>query len=224
MGLDWRPIGKPKEGFEKEFEDLFYILGGKKKQTTTLIEKLRGIKPKSNEQLFNRFEEISIVPYITLNAPQVGVNESATKWCEAQYENRSNKDLTLDQFVESMKGYYALDLVPDCDGIPMYVAIHDERHVFRAKFLDDCQNILGPDLSNKTYNSKLASEAQLFGKEILEIGMKYAEENNCLYLKDQRRPPDVEEDRPEMKAHIILSAAKWLIWWSERGHGYEAYF
>ena len=58
----------------------------------------------------------------------------------------------------------------------------------------------------------------------MDIANEYAKENNCEYLRDQRVPPDLDNDKPECKAHVLFSAAKWLIWWGERGHGFEADF
>ena len=58
----------------------------------------------------------------------------------------------------------------------------------------------------------------------LHTGADYATQNNIIYLKNQRIRPDFDEDSAESKAHIMFSAAKWLLWWGERGYGYEADF
>jgi len=49
-----------------------------------------------------------------------------------------------------------------------------------------------------------------------------AVDDNLVYLKDQRIPPD--DESMGSKIHILYSAAKWLIFYGERGHGYEADF
>ena len=58
----------------------------------------------------------------------------------------------------------------------------------------------------------------------MAIADKVAIENNLLYLKEQRIPPDTDEDSLENKVHILYSAAKWLIFYGKNGHGYEANF
>lgn len=224
MGLDWKPINKPKEGFESEFEDLFYLIGGKRKQSISLFDKLKGVKLKSQEELLKRFFEISIPVYVTLNAPIVGKDEDANKWAASKFELRVDKNLSFEQFMDSMNGYYVVDLVPEHDGIPKYVAFQYERHVFRGQFLNDCEDIIGKSLLEEAYTSKLAKDTIEFGKRLMIIAEDYSNKSNCYYLKDQRMPPETDEDKPESKTHIIFSAAKWLLWWGERGHGYEADF
>lgn len=63
-----------------------------------------------------------------------------------------------------------------------------------------------------------------FGKRLMSIADEYASEYGSHYLKDQREAPDVIEETPESNAHIMYAAAKWLLWWGKRGHGYEADF
>ena len=58
----------------------------------------------------------------------------------------------------------------------------------------------------------------------MTIADKVASENNILYLKEQRTPPDTNEDSLESKIHILYAAAKWLIFYGKNGHGYEADF
>jgi hypothetical protein len=224
MGLDWRPINRPKPGFEKEFEKLFFQIKNYKKAETEYIDKLRGINPITQEQLIDRFFTISIPPYITLNAPCVGYNKNATVWAENKFEDRKDKSQTFEQFMNIMQGYYVVDLVIENDGIPVYIALHDERHVFRAEFLNQCKDILGENILAEAYTSKLSMEAIDFGNKLTQIADKYANEYKCIYLKYQRIPPETDEDQPESKIHIIYSAAKWLIWWGKNNHGYEADF
>ena len=222
MGLDWRPLNKPHQGSEKEYGEIFEILSGRKKPDVSLIDKLFG-KQKSQEDILKRFLEISSPAYETLKAPRVGKDEKANDWAKKQFENRSDKSLTLENFVKQMDGFYVLDLVPECDGMPVYIAIHDEAHVFRAQFLKDCEEIIGEEMMGEAYTSQLAGQALDFGERLFSLAEKYAIENNCLFLKDQKSPTG-DEGSPESKAHILFSASKWLIFWGKRGHGYEASF
>ena len=61
-----------------------------------------------------------------------------------------------------------------------------------------------------------------YGNRLMTVADKVAKENELEYLKGQRMPPDVDEDTLESKLHIFYSLAKWLIFYGENGHGYEA--
>ena len=70
----------------------------------------------------------------------------------------------------------------------------------------------------------MADEALKYGQKLMAIADKTAAVNNLLYLKEQRMPPDADEESLESKIHILFSAAKWLIFYGKNGHGYEADF
>jgi hypothetical protein len=222
MGLDWKPMNRPKPGREKEYEDIFLTL--QKKEETLFFSKLFGKKQKDKERLLESFFDMSIPAYETLDAPRVGFDDNATEWAKGQYEFREAKGLSLEEFLRQMYGYYVVELVPEHDGIPLYIAPHYEPHVFRAQFLRDCEQIIGERMLEMAYTSQLAHGAIIFGQQIMSIADDYAAQNNIIYLKYQRMLPDFDENSAESKAHIIFSAAKWLLWWGERGHGYEADF
>jgi hypothetical protein len=73
MGLDWNPLGKPKPGFEQEFERVFKLLG---EQPDNAV---------GRDALNQRWLEIQITPYETLQAPQVGVSDAATEWALVRF-------------------------------------------------------------------------------------------------------------------------------------------
>lgn len=222
MGLDWNPMNRPKPGREEEYESIFMAL--QKKEETSFFSKLLGKKQNNKEKLLESFLDISIPSYETLNAPKVGFDATATEWAKGRYEFRENKDISLEEFLRQMHGYYVVELVPEHDGIPLYIAPHYEPHVFRGQFLRDCEQIIGERMLETAYTSQLAQGAVMFGQQIMGIADDYAIKNNITYLKNQRLPPDFDEDSAKSKAHIMFSAAKWLLWWGERGHGYEADF
>jgi hypothetical protein len=47
MGLDMRPMGKPKAGFEKRFKQIMKIIQGEEKQELSFFDKLKGKKIKN---------------------------------------------------------------------------------------------------------------------------------------------------------------------------------
>ncbi|GGK87757.1 hypothetical protein ACD591_19320 [Rufibacter glacialis] len=224
MGLDWKPLNKPLAGREEEYEDIFLTLSGKKKANTSILGSLFGKKQKSEEELLEQFLDISIPAYETLTAPKVGFDEKANEWAKSQFDQRTDKNQPLQEFLQEMHGYHVVDLVTEHDGIPVYIAPHYEPHVFRAQFLQICEQILGEEMMEEAYTSQLAPGTVDFGKRLMKIAEDYASKYNLQYLKEQRIPPDSDEDTPESKVHILFSAAKWLLWWGQRGHGYEADF
>lgn len=222
MGLDWRPLPKPKPGFEKRYIEIFNTLTGKEKPTISIWDRIKGKQPIRKEQLLREWRENSILSYETIHAPMVGRDKIADDWALEKYEE-SDKSLSKEDFLTEYKGYYVIELSPDLDAVPMYMSMAQDRNVFRAQFLNDCSHLLGPDLLNQAWGSKLAAESLEYGREIMAIADFEATKNNLLYLKEQRTPPD-DVETIESNIHILYSAAKWLIYYSERGHGYEADF
>jgi hypothetical protein len=223
MGLDWRPLGKPKLGYEIRFNQLFRLLQGTEKQELSFVQKLQGKRRATKEELLEEWFSISDPCYETIKAPRVGRDKIADDWVLRKYEE-SDKSLPLDKYMSDHEGYYVIELAEELDGVPMYVAFHQDENVFRAQFLNDCKDLIGNELLNETWGSKLAEETLKYGQKLLSIADKVAKENGLLYLKDLRLPPDTDEDSLESKVHILYSAAKWLIFYGKNGHGYEADF
>jgi hypothetical protein len=64
MGLDWRPLGKPKPGYEARFNELYNILTG-------------STKPANKEELREEWFSIQISTYETIKAPLAGRDKEA---------------------------------------------------------------------------------------------------------------------------------------------------
>ena len=45
-----------------------------------------------------------------------------------------------------------------------------------------------------------------------------------LYLKEQRMPPNTDDDSLKSKIHILYAAGRWLTLYGKNGHGFEADF
>ena len=221
MGLDWRPLPKPKLGFEQRYIEIFNALTGKQKPSLSIWDRIKGKQSVQKEELLAEWRENSILSYETIRAPMVGRDKIADDWALKQYEE-SNKSLSMEQFLHDLQGYYVIELAPELDGVPMYISMAQDRNVFRAQFLNDCSALIGATLLKEAWESKLADQSIKYGLEVMAIADKEAAKNDLLYLKDQRNPPDGESI--ESKIHILYSAAKWLIYYGERGHGYEADF
>lgn len=212
MGLDWNPGPRAKSGCEQEFQKLWHKLAAKSCF-------FRNRKQK-------RFDEITESAFQTLATPQVGWDERANKWAEeAAFPNRQNKSLTKEAFLNGMKGFYVLDLVPPCDGIPRYTNGHAggyvERFSFRAQWLQDSVDIIGEKMFEEAYNSKLPADTVAYGEQLLSLASEYAEARRLIIAE---RKPDADPDSLEFKFDVVLSAGRWCRFWGAKGHWLEAYW
>jgi len=223
MGLDMRPMGKPKKGFENRFEEIFKMIDSDNIPKPSLMDKVRGKKYPTKEELIQEWFENQIPTYETLKAPMVGRDEEAEKWIKEKYEELEEKP-PYNEFLEEHQGFYVIPLAKEKDGVPCYIALQEDENVFRGQFLTDCTDLIGEDLVNEAWETKLADETLDYGNRLMIIADKIAKEHNLEYLKDQRIPSDVDEDTTESKLHIVYSLSKWLIFYGKNGHGYEANF
>ena len=209
MGLDWNPGNKPKPGYEKEFERLFHAL----QQKDGWLRKRRE----------KRFFEISTTAFETLNAPRVGESPDADAWALEIFRSEP-RDESEESWLSKLHGFYVLDLVPPCDGIPRYsngVAGGDvERFSFRAQFLVDCEYIIGRDLLDAAYASKLPADFEAYGEALLRKFEQHATERG---LDPQNLESD-DPDSPVFHADVVGSAARWCLFWARRGHMLDSYW
>jgi hypothetical protein len=211
MGLDWNPGSKAKPGFETEWRELWLKLHSK----TCLFR----------EDKKKRFAQIATTAFETLRTPRVGFDASATEWAKTTFPNRVDKSLTEDVFIERMRGFYVLDLIAPCDGLPRYTNGHPggyvERYAFRGQFLKDCQDILGKDLLESGYVSKLPEDTVEHGDKLLESAAAFAASRNLNLTQVHLAE---EPDTVEFHLDVVLAAGKWCQFWGEKGHWLEAYW
>jgi len=218
-----RPMGKPKPGFEKRFLEIFKIISENKIRKPTIIEKLKGIKYPTEEELLEEWFANQIPSYETIKAPKVGRDKKADLWIREKYEELEEKP-PLNEFLKEYEGYYVIELAKEEDGVPCYMSHIQDRNVFRGQFLEDCIDLIGKELVEEAWETKLADETLDYGNRLMSIADRIAKKNNVEYLKEQVNPPETDEDSIEWKLHIVFSLAKWLIFYGKNGHGYEADF
>jgi hypothetical protein len=223
MGLDMRPMGKPKPGFEKRFLEIFEMVSQDKIPQPTFFEKLQGKKQPTKDELLEEWFANQIQSYETIKAPRVGQDKVADDWIKEKYEELEEKP-PFDEFINEHNGFYVIELAKEQDGVPVYIAMGQDENVFRGEFLRDCEDIIGEDLMSEAWNTKMADETLDYGNRLMEVADKLAKEHKLEYLKSQRIPPDTDEEAIESKLHILFSLAKWLIFYGKNGHGYEADF
>ncbi len=223
MGLDMRPMGKPKPGFEKRFVDIFEMVTKDKIPQPSFLDKLKGKKYPTKDELLQEWFANQIPTYETIKAPRVGRDKEADEWITNKYNELEQKP-PLEQFLKEHEGYYVIELAKEQDGVPVYIAMGQDENVFRGQFLQDCIDLIGEDLVNEAWETKQADEALDYGNRLMAVADSLAKEHSLEYLKTQRLPPETDEDTIESKLHIVYSVAKWLIFYGKNGHGYEADF
>lgn len=224
MGLDMRPMGKAKPGFEKRFDQIFRIITGAEKQELGFFDKLKGKKLSTKEELLEEWFANQIPSYETIKAQRVGRDGEANAWLKEKY-NETDKSVPEQEFIKKHDGYFVISLAKEKDGVPPYISLGQDENVFRGQFLRDCADLIGEDLVNEAWETKLHTETLDYGNRLMAIGEKIAKEKNLSYLKQQQNPPEIHnEESIESKLHIVFSLAKWLIFYGRNGHGYEADF
>jgi len=223
MGLDMRPMGKPKPGFEKRYFEIFEMVAKDKIPQPTFLDKLKRKKLPTKEELLKEWLGNQIQTYETIKAPKVGRDIEANEWIRKKYFE-SDKSVPENEFIKHHDGFYVIELAKETDGVPVYIAFQQDENVFRGQFMQDCVDLIGEDLVNEAWETKLADATLDYGQRLMTLADIIANEKNLQFLKDQRLPPDTDEASIESKLHIVYSLAKWLIFYGKNGHGYEADF
>jgi hypothetical protein len=202
-------MARPKRGHEKEFVKLFRAL-----------EKY---EPEEGDEKLARFREISQAPFETLGAPRVGFDKAANAWLAARVKDKRKRAKAM----QSMKGYYVLDLLPECDGFPRYTNYGAyegiDRYSFRAQFLSYAEATLGKRLMARAYERMLADDLMDYGDALLDKARAFAKREGITRVKPQR-DADYDETSAESRADVMFAAARWCRYWAKRGHGLEPWF
>ena len=213
MGLDMRPLSKPKAGKEQRFYELYSLIPSE------------NLSPDQREQLLEEWFALGIPSYETIKAPQVGRDAQADAWLREQYDADDNPDKPpFDEVYQDYQGNYVIELAPEQDSVPVYRAFGQDENVFRGQFLADCQELIGEDLLNEAWSNHLAEESVDYAHRLIAAVTPAAQQHGLEYLKDQYEPPEAEPESLESQLHIVYSLARWLIFYGSRGHGYEADF
>ena len=230
MGLDWLPGNKPKPGYEEEYHAIIQALDeSRHNEDKGFFARLFSRKPEreiNEEALTERFHEISIPAYETLDAPRVGYDEAANDWARRMREE-NKPDVPEEEWLQHYHGYYVLDLAPPCDGLPRYTNApmgYVEAYSFRAKFLEHCVDIIGEPRFARGYERMTPEELVAYGRELIVCAESWAADHGIDVGAVSRAEEDFDLDSPEAKVDIVLSAGRWCVFWGERGHILDPYF
>ncbi len=228
MGLDLLPLAKPLDGHEAEHRALVLALTGRETPKRGFLASLFTNADRENAQRTTRLHEISQPHYETLDAPIVGRDAEASDWVRQRFEEGALPDCAdTASAMAAFDGYRALEAMPACDGLPLYSNEGQyervDRASFRGAFLQDCGEVLGPEIIEQAWTTMLADELANWSKAVAASCRDYAESDDLRRVIGER---DIEDEfgTPARNLHIADSAARWAAFWSSRGHGSEAYF
>jgi hypothetical protein len=177
-----------------------------------------------------RFQEISVPGYQCIGAPRVGFDRAADAWIIEVREAKTPEDVAA--VLKEFHGHYAVRLVK-CDGVPNYSngALYEgiDETSFRGAFLMDCLDVLGEDLLDEAWNSKLPEAAIWYGEALLAAAA--VAEAADVTPKPRRTilslvglAKTAETVAVAEQLDIVRAAGRWFIFWGQRGHPVRAWF
>ena len=176
MGLDMRPLSKPKAGKEQRFYELYSLIPSE------------NLSPDQREQLLEEWFALGIPSYETIKAPQVGRDAQADAWLREQYDADDNPDKPpFDEVYQDYQGYYVIELALEQDSVPVYRAFGQDENVFRGQFLADCQELIGEDLLNEAWSNHLAEEAVDYAHRLIAAVTPTAQQHGLEYQKPNQK-------------------------------------
>ena len=212
MEWGWLPRYKAKPEFQDEFENIYLEIDE---------------QPEGQEKVLpQRLEEIAISPYETLSAPRVGRDAEADAWVAEHFPKREKSWLSFGSSDPDYGGRFVLDLVPPCDGLPPpeysggEFGHYVDAFAFRASLLEDCSDVIDEDLVIEGMVPMEVPELLEYGKRLRQAAETCAAEHGI----DLGAPLDTEDyDSVEGQLDVVIAAARWCIFWAERGHALEKY-
>lgn len=230
MGLDWLAGNKAKPGSEGRHRELLTrVVAGEDFDPAALAE----------------WNAVGVPAYETVGAPRVGIDEAATSWfLERLRKGRRGKPGVMSRIsgllrrpgsltdeerkaLQQAFGYYVLELAPPCDGLPYYtnapLSGELELTSFRGKFLELCQDVIGEELLESAWERKLPEDLAAYGRTLMARAEDFAGRHGCLAVLDQKVEPE-KDDGPDFQCHVVSSAARWCIYWGDRGHWLDVWF
>ncbi|MEP5153340.1 hypothetical protein [Planktotalea sp.] len=240
MGLDINVLGKPLRGFEQEFEETWKIIHYRFPEDDLPASRFLKVKPAKlfglvkpsvevdREGAVLRFQEISIPVYEAIGAPIVGTDDEADTWLRYAVKNGFVNAKSETEAFQNFHGYRALQAMEDCDGFPIYSNEYAyegiDRTSFRGSFLEDCKDILSQTEIEQAWQPMLCNEFAEWGKGLRSAADRFAKQHDLQQVLGQKQLPDTTENERCSALHIVDQAARWVDFWSSKGHGSDPYY
>jgi len=212
MDWGWLPRYRAKPSFEDEMESVYLEISEQPEGQAKVIP--------------DRLDEIAISPYETLKAPRVGRDAEADAWVAEHFPKRKKSWLSFGPPDRDFGGCYVLDLVPACDGVPPpeftggTFGEYVDGLSFMASLLHDCSDVVDEDMVIDGMVPMEVPQFLAYGQRLRQA----AEACAAKHKVDLSQPMDTEYyDSVEGQLAVVLAAAKWCVFWAERGHALEKY-
>lgn len=217
MVVNWDPLPKAKSGYEREFAELFHKLA------TATVARRPG--------LLEWFANVSEPAYAVLGAPRVGYDEAADDWLRKRLAKRApyaqqepqRRATEIEAMIADARGTHVLQLLPPCDGFPVYSNyLHNdalERYSFNAQLILEERGLLGDELWQRAQTPQLPDAHSEFAERLHEIAQRFALDNELGGDVETIREPVFAAGSTARRGHVLFAAAKWCTYWSFRGHG-----
>jgi hypothetical protein len=138
MGLDMRPLGKPKKGFEKRYVEIFKMVESDNIPKPTFLDKLKGKKFPTKDELIQEWFENQIPTYETIKAPMVGRDQEAEEWLKEKYEELEKKP-TWEEFLKEHQGFYVITTPERIKTLASYLLRFSHLWRTSIRFVDEYQ-------------------------------------------------------------------------------------
>jgi len=211
---------------------------GKLPETTAMQEELESAR--------DRLAECYVSGQETLNTPRVGIDEEATRELKRLWSSRRkdirNSDRSFPdrhtsywmrpfkEVLEENRGRYMAGMT-ESDGVGSITGMMASETGFRGKIIGYAENVIGPKLANEAYDDHSPEELVDYGCRLLSAAKNFATLSNSAWIETARESmpaPEIDkalgEDDTLWKLFYCFDAAKWCIFWGERGHGMHAWY
>lgn len=240
MDIALNVLPRPKPGREAEFETLLDLLdagrwGNPPEPNPYMIEKRSGMLGLwRKKQVFDwdtaarRFDDISDDPGITLNAPVVGKHDQADAWAGQAVVKGELDAKTQAEALTKFKGLYVFELLPVCDGFPVYSPnIRDkgyDRSSFYGSILEAYEAQIGAELLETMHGPLLGTELAEWAVKLRNWADEFAKTLPTRDIIGNRDFVSDDDGGVETCLHAVDQAARWAAYWSALGHGIEPVF
>jgi hypothetical protein len=179
-----------------------------------------------------RLKELTVNPFETLNAPRIGFDPRANEWARQEYRSprpnlkREAENVSEEEFLRKLNGFYVVDLIPPCDGVRpgAFGSAGNNPNLlsFRGELFKFCKEIVGEDLVEQAWHSKLADETARYADALLTRAETYAAGHRFAMSELAVRLIDKNRDVMRHYLRAVVDGARWCRFWSSRGHGFHA--
>jgi hypothetical protein len=213
MGLDWIIKSKPKPGAENRIQ--YKALKEKIVELHDSLNDYEKLSPNATQivevitELKEQLDKVSVHSTVTAKCKIIGIDHEANEYAIKRFRNMNYSDSQIEKSIEECYGQPILHLCEDVDALADYSGMAVSDFDFRGQALLDC-TYFNFELRNQAFKDHNASALLKYADKIEQEFKQYKD------LFDGTVDPEEEE--------ITKSALKWMRYWGNNGHGFEAWY